>query len=86
MTEMTKVQGSRQRPRVLLLYYTYTGQALKVLEAVGEVLRARGREVCTAKVEFPDSRYADRFSRFPMRKVWPDMLSILPAQTRHATG
>jgi menaquinone-dependent protoporphyrinogen IX oxidase len=86
MTEMTNVQGSRQGPRVLLLYYTYTGQALKVLEAVGEVLRARGCEVCTAKVEFTDSRYADRFSRFPMRKVWPDMLSILPAQMRHATG
>ncbi|PEG34523.1 flavodoxin [Mycolicibacterium agri] len=75
-----------QRPRVLLLYYTYTGQSLKVLETAGEVFRERGCEVEKAKIEFTDHRFADRFSRFPMRSVWPDMLSVLPAQFRRATG
>jgi menaquinone-dependent protoporphyrinogen IX oxidase len=74
------------RPRVLLLYYTYTGQSLKVLEAAAEVFRDRGCEVRTAQIEFTDPRFAERFSRFPMRRVWPDMLSVLPAQLRRASG
>jgi flavodoxin len=78
--------AGQRRPRVLLLYYTYTGQSLKVLEAAGEVFRDRGFEVIKAPIEFTDPRYAERFSRFPMRRVWPDMLSVLPAQTRRATG
>jgi flavodoxin len=82
---VTGAPGQR-RPRVLLLYYTYTGQALKVLEAAGEEFRDRGFEVIKAQIEFTDPRYAQRFSRFPMRWVWPDMLSVLPAQTRRATG
>lgn len=80
-------QGRSQRsPRVLLLYYSYTGQSLKVLEAAGEVFRERGCEVHKAGIEFTDPRYAKRFSSFPMRHVWPDMLSVLPAQRRGATG
>jgi menaquinone-dependent protoporphyrinogen IX oxidase len=78
-------RGDR-RPRVLLLYYTYTGQSLKVLEAAGEVFRERGCEVQNAEIEFTDRRFAERFSRFPMRHVWPDMLSVLPAQARRAAG
>jgi menaquinone-dependent protoporphyrinogen IX oxidase len=83
---VANAQGGNRRPRVLLLYYTYTGQALKVIEAAGEVFRERGCEVRKAEIEFTDRRYADRFSRFPMRQVWPDMLSVLPAQMRRATG
>ena len=73
-------------PRVLLLYYSYTGQSLRVLEAAGEVFSARGYEVHKAPIELTDQRYSERFSRFPMRRVWPDMLSVLPAQTRRGTG
>ena len=83
---MANEQHSDRRPRVLLLYYTYTGQSLKVLEAAGEVFRERGCEVQKAEIEFTDRRFAERFSRFPMRHVWPDMLSVLPAQTRRASG
>ena len=64
-----KPQGSP--PRVLLLYYSYTGQSQKVLEAAGGVFRERGCDVTTAPIEFTDPRYAERFSRFPMRSVWP---------------
>ena len=73
--------GSRS-PRILLLYYSYTGQSQKVLEAAGEVFRERGCEVHHAQIELTDERYAERFSRFPMRRVWPDMLSVLQAQKR----
>jgi menaquinone-dependent protoporphyrinogen IX oxidase len=86
MADMTSGGRSERQPRVLLLYYTYTGQSLKVLEAAGEVLQRRGCEVHKAPIEFTDPRYAKQFSRFPMRHVWPDMLSVLPAQKRGATA
>jgi len=86
MTDTTGAEGSERRPRVLLLYYTYTGQSLRVLEAAGKVLSERGCEVRKAQIEFTDPRYAERFSRFPMRRVWPDMLSVLRPQKRGATG
>lgn len=72
--------------RVLLLSYSYTGQSRAALAAAAEVFAERGCEVDDAGIEFTDPRYADTFSRFPMRSVWPDMLSVLPAQTRRATG
>ncbi len=86
MTQTNGEQSSERRPRVLLLYYTYTGQSLKVLDAAGDVFAERGCDVQHAGIEFTDQRYAGRFSRFPMRHVWPDMLSVLPAQKRGATG
>ncbi len=84
MAEGKESSGSPRR--VLLLYYSYTGQARKVLEAAGEVFRERGWDVSTAPIEFTDPRYAERFSRFPMTHVWRDFLGMLPAQTRKATG
>jgi menaquinone-dependent protoporphyrinogen IX oxidase len=78
--------GDGRPPRVLLLYYSYTGQSQKVLEAAAEVFRERGCDVHMGGIEFTDHRYGQRFSRFPMRHVWPDMLSVLPAQKRGVTG
>jgi|ERR1700691_4292968 menaquinone-dependent protoporphyrinogen IX oxidase len=86
MTDVAGELPSDRRPRVLLLYYSYTGQALKVLETAAEVFRNRGCDVQNAAIEFTDRRFAERFSRFPMRRVWPDMLSVLPAQARRASG
>lgn len=86
MTDTTNAGRGERAPRVLLLYYSYTGQSQKVLETAGEVFRDRGCEVYTAGIEFTDQRYAARFRRFPMRRVWPDMLSVLPAQKRGETG
>lgn len=73
-------------PRVLLLYYSYTGQAQRVLQTAGEVFRRRGCEVVEAPIEFTDPQYAEPFSRFPLHRVWPDMLSVLKAQQRAETG
>ena len=84
---MTDGEDKQQRaPRVLLLYYSYTGQARKVLDAAGEVFEERGFEVSTAPIEFTDPRYSERFSRFPMDHVWRDFIGMLPAQTLKATG
>lgn len=86
MIDQASQQHSQRPPRVLLLYYSYTGQSLKVLEAAGEVFRARGCEVVKAGIEFTDPRYSEKFSRFPMKRVWPDMLSVYKAQSRGETG
>jgi hypothetical protein len=79
-------RDSGGQPRILLLCYSYTGQSMKVLQTAGEVFRERGCDVHTAEIEFTDRRFSGRFARFPMRRVWPDMLSVLPAQTRRASG
>ena len=86
MTDTTSAGGGARPPRVLLLYYSYTGQAHKVLDAAGEVFRSRGCEVSEAEIKFTDPKYSEKFSRFPMRRVWPDMLSVLQAQKRNETG
>ncbi|UXA15923.1 flavodoxin family protein [Mycobacterium sp. SMC-4] len=75
-----------RKPRVLLLFYSYTGQTGKVLDAAEEVFRKRGYLVDRALIEFTDPKYSEKFSRFPMRRVWPDFFSVLPAQTRGVTG
>jgi len=79
-------RAGNRRPRILLLYYSYTGQSLKVLAAAGEVFRGRGYDVHMAPIAFTDRRYSEKFARFPMRRVWFDFFSVLPAQTRRATG
>jgi hypothetical protein len=75
---------SAARPRVLLVYYTYTQQTLRVVESMADVFRERGCEVRQAAIEFTDRRYADRFSRFPLPFL--KLVGMLPAQTRHASG
>jgi hypothetical protein len=70
----------------LLIYYTYTRQSLRVAETMAEVLGERGCDVRQAAIEFTDKRYADRFARFPPRHGLLDVLAMLPAQLRGATG
>src|SRR4051794_2807473 len=77
---------SATTPRVLLVYYTYTHQARKVVDAMAEVLRDRGCDVDLAAIEFTDKRYMERFSRFPLRRRYLDIFGMLPAQLRRATG
>jgi len=73
-------------PRVLLVYYTYSQQALKVVEVMTSVLAERGCEVEQAAIEFTDPRYRDRFSRFPLGRPFLTVVGMLPAQLRRATG
>ena len=80
------MMDSVRRPRVLFVYYTYTQQSLRVVEAMADVLRERGCEVRQAGIEFTDKRWAERFSRFPLRHAYLDVLGMAPAQMRGATG
>jgi hypothetical protein len=73
-------------PRVLFVYFTYTRQTQKIVEAMSEVLRGRDCEVQQAAIEFNDSRYAARFSHFPFRHLYRDLFGMIPAQLRGATG
>src|SRR3954468_909478 len=73
-------------PRVLVVYFTYTQQSRLVAQAMAEVLSQRGCEVRQAAIELTDSRYAERFSRFPLRRPYLDIFGMLPAQLRGATG
>ena len=73
-------------PRVLFVYFTYTQQSLKVAEAMAGVLRDRGCEVRLAGIELTDSRWAQRFRRFPFRHPYGDIFGMMPAQLRGATG
>jgi menaquinone-dependent protoporphyrinogen IX oxidase len=73
-------------PRVLLIFYSYTQQSRKVAEAMGDVFRERGCDVRLAAIELTDSRYADRFTRFPLRHAYLDIFGMMPAQLRNATG
>lgn len=80
-------QGQPPRaPRVLFVYYSYTGQTQKVLDAAAEAFTQRGCEVHFAPIEFVDPQYSEPFTRFPMRSVWPDMFSVFKAQGKGVTG
>jgi menaquinone-dependent protoporphyrinogen IX oxidase len=73
---------SARRPSVLFVYYTYTKQTPKVVEAMAEVLRGRGCDVHLAALEVTDPRYAKRFSEFPMPHPFLEVLGMIPAELR----
>jgi hypothetical protein len=77
---------ARTGPRVLFVYFTYTQQNPRVVEAMADALRERDFEVQQALIEFTDKRYAERFSRFPLRHPWLDVLGMLVPQTRRSIG
>ncbi len=74
------------KPRVLIVYYTHTQQALRVADAMADVLRERGCEVTKAGIEFTEPRYLDRFSVFPFRHAVFDIVPLLIPQLRQKTG
>src|SRR4051794_21310189 len=83
--ETTSHMGTTE-PRVLLIYYPYTQQSRKFAETMADVFRERGCDVRLAAIEFTDRRYADRFTRFPLRHAYLDIIGMLPAQLRGASG
>jgi menaquinone-dependent protoporphyrinogen IX oxidase len=78
--------GARTAPQVLVVYFSYTQQSVRVAEAIADVLRARGCEVRLAGIELTDSRWSERFTRFPLKHAYLDVLGMMPAQIRSATG
>jgi hypothetical protein len=83
---MSLSDGNTTGPRVLFVYFTYTQQSLKVAEAMADVLRERDCDVRLARIELTDSRWSERFTRFPFRHPYGDIFGMMPAQVRGATG
>ncbi len=73
-------------PSVLFVYFTYTHQTAKVLDAMAEVLRERGCEVTMACLEFTDPRYDARFETFPMPHPLREVIGMIPAELRRKPG
>jgi menaquinone-dependent protoporphyrinogen IX oxidase len=83
---MSTSEVGTRKPSALIVYFTYTQQALKVAEVMAETFRTRGWEVNLAKIELTDKRWADRFTRTPLKHPYGDVLGMFPAQLRGATG
>ncbi|MGP0032940.1 MAG: flavodoxin family protein [Acidimicrobiales bacterium] len=65
---------------MLFVYYSFTQQTKKVVDAMAEVLQSRGCDVHLAAIKLTDSRYLKRFSEFPMPHPWLDVLKMIPAE------
>ena len=70
----------QRRPSVLMVYFSYTHQTKKVLEAMAEVLRDQDCDVTLAAVEFTDPRYEKRFESFPLKKPYREMFGNDPGR------
>jgi|SRR4051794_28350271 len=79
-------QDDHPVPRVLCVYYSYTGQTTKVLDAMASMLADRGCDVSFAPIIFTDPRYAKRFSEFPMPHPYREVFGMIPAELRRRPG
>jgi hypothetical protein len=68
------------KPSVLFVYFTYTQQTLKVMEAMAKVLRDHGCDTTLAAIEFTDPRYEGRFEEFPMPHPFRELVGMIPAE------
>ena len=78
--------SAEAKPKVLIVYYTLSKQSGRVADAMAKALEARGCDVTNAMIEFTDERWVPKLSQFPMKRPFPQIVSILPAQLRHKTG
>ncbi len=74
------------KPRVLIVYYTFTRQTGMVVDAMADALTERGCDVTKALLEFTDPDHGKPFSALPMR--WPiwHITGMLVPQRRRKTG
>src|SRR4051794_11256494 len=77
---------SNGHPRILFVYYSYTQQSQRVVEAMAAELGERGCDVHQAAIGFTGRRWSERFTRLPLRHAYLDVLGMAPAQIRNATG
>jgi flavodoxin len=78
--------NEQTKPRALIVYYTLTKQSGRVAEAMAKALEANGCDVTQTLIQFTDDRWVPELSQFPMKRPFPQIASILPAQLRHKTG
>jgi menaquinone-dependent protoporphyrinogen IX oxidase len=85
-TSLSEGNSTAHGLRVLIVYFTYTQQSRMVAETMAQGFRAKGCSVDLAALEFTDERWAERFTRFPLKHAYLDVVGMLPAQMRNATG
>jgi multimeric flavodoxin WrbA len=73
---------SATKPSVLMVYFSYTHQTEKVLEAMAQVLREQNCDVTFASIQLTDPRYEKRFESFPLKKPYREMFGMIPAELR----
>lgn len=78
--------AAEAKPKVLIVYYTFTKQTGLVVEALADRFAERGCDVTRAAIEFTDARHGKKFSKLPMRFPVIKIVSMLPAQLRRKTG
>src|SRR5262245_19020831 len=78
--------SAQTNPKVLVVYYTLTKQSGRVADAMANAFESRGCDVTKAPIAFTDERWVPKLSQFPMKRPFPQIVSILPAQLRHKTG
>ena len=71
-------------PRATFVYFSYTKQTKRVMDAMADEFRRRGWEVQDAPIAFTDHRWSGRFSTFPLPLL--KLVGMLPPQLRGATG
>ncbi len=71
------------KPRVLILYYSFTHQTRHVAEAMGDVFRERDWDVDLCNIEFADEHYR---IELPFRPVIPKLLRWLVPQVLGKSG
>lgn len=74
------------RPRVLIVYYTFSKQTARVADVIATTLEDSGADVTRARIELTDKRWAKQFEKVPMRFPLLKIVGMLPAQIRQATG
>src|SRR6195952_448151 len=72
--------------KALLVHHSFTGQAIKMSDAMAEELRARGFDVTQAGIELTDKRWHKHFTQFPMPHAFWNIFRMMPAQTLRRTG
>jgi hypothetical protein len=75
-----------RKPSVLFVYYTYTQQTQKVIDAMAGVLRDRGCDVGFGLIGFVDPRYDERFEEFPMPHPLRELVGMIPIELTRGTG
>jgi flavodoxin len=79
------VSADRQ-PRILFVYYTFSKQTGRVVDAMADVAAAKGYDVTKAELEFTDPKYRKHLDQVPMRRPMPQITHMLIPQRRRKTG
>lgn len=75
-----------RQPRILFVYYTFSKQTGRVVDAMADVAAAKGYDVTKAELEFTDPKYRKHLDQVPMHRPMPQITHMLVPQRRRKTG